>query len=131
MQGLTSRVVPCRRRPRISSSPMRYIQPAEPVYQRPAPAPDAIGVRGDVGRHHVGLDLVALGLGARPRVVDGIEHVEELDGFVAASEPGEGHDHPERGVGVLTAVLADAGRVGRRCSRGPGGERRRGGRGAG
>ena len=38
MQGSTCSDVPRRRKPRIHSTPARYIQPAAPVYQRPAAA---------------------------------------------------------------------------------------------
>ena len=93
--------------------PTRYIQPAEPVYQVQPPRPDVVGVGGDVARDHVGLDLVALGVDPRARVVHRIQHVEELDRFVAAAQAGEGHHHPEGRVGVLPAVLAHPGRVGR------------------
>src|SRR5688572_31080770 len=65
----------------------------------------------DVGGDDVGLDLVALDVSARGGVVDGVQEGEESRGLVALAEGGEGDYGPGGGVGVLAAVLADAGRV--------------------
>src|SRR4030095_4799231 len=65
----------------------------------------------DVGGDDVGLDLVALDVGASARVVDGVEQRKEGGGLVALAEGGEGDDGPGGGVGVLAAVFPDAGRV--------------------
>jgi hypothetical protein len=46
------------------------------------------GVRVDVAREHVGLAAIALDVGRCARVVDRIEHVEQLDGLVAAARAG-------------------------------------------
>jgi hypothetical protein len=42
------------------------------------------------------------------RVLDRAEQLKDLAGPVALAEPGEGRDHPGRGVRVLPAVLANA-----------------------
>jgi hypothetical protein len=41
-------------------------------------------------------------------VVDRIQHVEQLDRLVATAQMRDRHHGPERGVGVLAAVLAHA-----------------------
>jgi hypothetical protein len=69
-------------------------------------------VRVHITRHDVGLALVSFEGGAGPGPVDRIEHVEELDRFVAVPEARGRHDDPDRRVRVLPAVLTDAGYVG-------------------
>ena len=111
MHGSTSNVPPWRRRPRMLSSPARYIQPAEPVYQVHPARPACSGWARDVAGEHVRLAPVALDVGPGARVVHRVQHVEELGRLVAAPEPGERHHHPRGRVRVLAAVLAHAGRV--------------------
>ena len=65
----------------------------------------------DVGRDHVGLDLVAQHVRAAARTRDGIEHVEQVKRLLTLSEHRVGNDGPGRGVCVLAAVLADARRI--------------------
>ena len=72
----------------------------------PAASADVRRVRVDIGRHHVGFHLVALDIGRRAGAVDRIQHVEQLDRLVTAAEVRDRHHRPERGVGVLAAVLA-------------------------
>src|SRR4030067_242222 len=55
-----------------------------------------------------GLHLVPLHLLGGSRVVDGVEHVKELDGFVPVAERCDGHGDPDGGMGILPAILADA-----------------------
>ena len=52
------------------------------------------------------LDAIPIDAFRRARVVDRIEHVKELHRFVADAQPCQRHDRPQRGVRVLTAVLA-------------------------
>ena len=60
MQGSIANVAARRLRPRMLSSPARYIQPAEPVYQVQPARPAWVGVREDVAGEDVRLGLVAL-----------------------------------------------------------------------
>src|SRR5881296_3975172 len=62
----------------------------------------------DVGRRHVGFDLVAVDAGARAGVVDGVQDREQLARLVALAERREGQHGPEGRVRVLAAVLAHA-----------------------
>src|SRR5690606_2198439 len=64
-----------------------------------------------VGGDGVGLRLVAVGRGAGGRVGGGEEHREEPGGEGAVAALGESADEPQHAVGVLPAVLADAGEV--------------------
>jgi hypothetical protein len=77
--------------------------PSPPSYMRRA------GV--DVCGYGVRLALVAMKVRPAARVVDGAQKVEELDRPASVAEHGEGDDRPDRGVGVLSAVLPDAGDV--------------------
>ena len=65
----------------------------------------------DVGREDERLRLVATDVGGRAGVVDGVEHVEQLDGLVAVAELRQGHHRPQCRMRVLAAVLAHAGQV--------------------
>ena len=78
---------------------------------RPAAAADVRVARVDVCGDHERLRLVALHIGGRARVVDGIQHVEQLDRLVAVAELRQGPHRPQRRVRVLAAVLAHAGEV--------------------
>ena len=108
MQGFTLKEEPRRSSPRIPSIATRYIQPAEPVYQVQPAAAAVRRVVVDVSRDRVRLRHVAVDPGRGPRVVHGVEHVEEPHRLVPAAEPREGQDDPEGRVRVLAAVLADA-----------------------
>ncbi len=77
----------------------------------PAAAPAMRWVVVDVPRDGVGLGLVLLDLRGGARVVDRVEHVEELDRLVAAPEARQGEDDPLGRVRVLSAVLADSRQV--------------------
>ncbi len=68
-------------------------------------------MRVDVAREHIGFAPIALDGRRLAGVVDRIQEVEHLDGLVAGSDLGQGEERPHGGVRVLTAVLADAGRV--------------------
>ena len=65
----------------------------------------------DVGGDDVGLDPVGGdGFGGRA-VADRVDQREQFPGAAMVAELGEGHDRPDRGVGVLAAVFAHAGDV--------------------
>ena len=84
------------------------IHPARrPGVPGPATTARVFGVRVDVAVHHVWLGDVALDARGIAGVVDGIDHVEQLHDLVAVPHPRHGHDRPDRGVRVLSAVLAD------------------------
>ena len=78
---------------------------------RPSAAPDVRRHRVDVGGDHIGFHFVAMHLRARARVIDGIQHREELASPIALPEACKREYRPGGGVGVLAAVLADAGRI--------------------
>ena len=79
----------------------------------PGPAAPAFMALGavDVGGDDVGLDFVARRLFGGIGVANGIEHREQPPGLFGPAQPGHGHDGPERGMGVLSAVFAHAGDV--------------------
>ena len=91
--------------------PARCSQPAEPVYQVQPPRP-TVRRASRCRRHDVGLDLVAMRLGPGSRVVDRVEHGEQL---APPCRPRRARrtpcTDPGRRVRVLAAVLADAGQV--------------------
>ncbi len=92
--------------------PARYIQPAEPVYQVQPPRPTWRRLGVDVAGQRRTARPCSGGSPARvPRVVDRVEQREQLGGLVAVAQRGEGEHAPDRGVGVLAAVLAHAGQV--------------------
>ena len=118
---------------------------ARPVHPRgragvpgPAAAADVRRLGIDVGRDDVGLDLVALDAGRRRGRGRSGSASRRARRPVAVAEPREGHDRPDRGVGVLAAVLAHARQVAldvagiarrpveRRCRRGARAGRRAG-----
>ncbi len=66
-----------------------------------------IDVRGD----NEGLDLIALDLLGRARMVDGIDQREQLRGLVSRAELRKGEDRPHGGMAVLPAILAQARRI--------------------
>ena len=103
-------VAPRNLSPSRHSTPARYIQPADPVYQVQPPRP-TWGARIDVGADDIGLDLVAMDVRARARMVDRIEHREKLGRLVAVAERRERDDRPSRGMRILAAILANAGRI--------------------
>jgi hypothetical protein len=65
----------------------------------------------DVRGYGVRLHLVLVNVRTIACMVDRVQQVEELDTLVSLSQLGEGHDRPDRSVGVLPAVLPDAGEV--------------------
>ena len=75
----------------------------------PAAAPRVCGVRVNVSGDDIRLDLVAIHVSRGPRMVERVEHVEELHRFIPAAQPGHGYDDPQSGVRVLAAVLAQTG----------------------
>jgi len=81
-------------KPRIDSSPARYIHPADPVYHVHPPRADVRRLGIDVRRHDVRLDLVAVdtrwGLG----MVIG-SHRKELGGLIPVTERREGDRRPD------------------------------------
>ena len=77
----------------------------------PPPPPIVRRMRVHIARRDVRLRLVTVDIGGRPRVVDRVQHVEELHRLVAIAEPGHRHDCPDRGMRVLPAVLAHARRI--------------------
>ncbi len=66
-------------------------------------------LRVDVGADDVGLDFVAMDLGAVVGVVDRVQHRQQLVRLVAVALHRECQHRPDRAMGVLSAVLADAG----------------------
>ena len=78
----------------------------------PAAAADMLRRGVDVGRHDVGLDLVARDAPAFESAwLIGLSMRNSAAGLVALAERGEGEHHPDRGMGVLAAVLAKARRI--------------------
>ncbi|EXI71310.1 MAG: hypothetical protein AW07_03753 [Candidatus Accumulibacter sp. SK-11] len=67
--------------------------------------------RVDVGGNDVGLHLVDCGALDRPRMVDRVDHAQQLPGALVLTEFGKGHRRPHRSVRVLPAVLTNAGDV--------------------
>src|SRR5579872_334903 len=65
-----------------------------------------------VGARDVWLDLVAIDGIARTRMVDRVQEGEELGSFISVTKYRKRDDRPERSMGVLTAVLTNAGRIG-------------------
>src|SRR5512132_620504 len=61
-----------------------------------------------VGTHYVRLNFVVLRLLSRRGMVDRVDEVPKFHGAVAATLQGHGQRNPSGGVGILTAVLADA-----------------------
>jgi len=61
-----------------------------------------------IRRDGVRLRLVLIDPLWRPRVIDRVDHVEQFHRFVAEAELSQRDDRPQRGVGVLTAVLANS-----------------------
>ena len=79
----------------------------------PGPAAPAFMPLGgvDVRRDHVGLDLVRRCPFGRVGMPDGIEHREQPPRLFGIAQPGHGHDGPDRGMGVLPAILSNAGDI--------------------
>src|SRR5512134_2104299 len=77
----------------------------------PAAAADmrrfGINISGD----DIGLDLVAVNAGAAVGMIDRVQERKKFAGLVAVAERGESEDGPDRRVGILAAVFADAGQV--------------------
>ena len=109
--GSTVNRSPRRRSPRMCSTPGAI----EPGGGSGVPAPAAAACvrrsRVDVAGEHVRFGPVPRGVGQRARVIDRVEHVEQLRRFIAIAELGDGHHDPHRRVRVLAAVLANAGRI--------------------
>src|SRR4029453_14812738 len=76
----------------------------------PRPAAAARMRRGaiHVGAHYVRLNFVVLRLLSRGGMVDWVDEVPKFHGAVAATLQGRRQGNPSGGVGILTAVLADA-----------------------
>src|SRR5882724_4248559 len=90
----------------------RAVHPARGArVPRPTAAPGVGRVSVDVSGGDVRLGFVALDVRGAPRVVDGVQQVEQLHRLVPVAEPGHRHDRPHRGVRVLAAVLPHPGRV--------------------
>ena len=66
-----------------------------------------INVSGD----DIGLDLVAVNASAGARMIDRVQQREEFAGLIAVAERGEGEHGPDRRMGILATVFADAGQV--------------------
>ena len=73
--------------------------PVHPSGRAGVPGPSAASDMGrrriEVGADDVGLDLVAVNRVGRARMVDGVQHREQLAGLVAVAEHGEGDHRPE------------------------------------
>src|SRR5579863_1059082 len=91
----------------------RAVQPAG---RAGVPGPAAAGRRGrhriDIGGHGIGLELVTRHLSGAAAVTHGAEAVEQFLGAVTVAQARERHERPDATVGVLAAVLTDAGRIG-------------------
>ena len=68
-------------------------------------------MRVDVGRNNVRLAAVPLDAVRCPRVVDGIDQVEQLHRRIAPPKARERDDDPQRSVRVLSAILTYARRI--------------------
>ena len=90
------------------SSPARYIQPAEPVYQVQPARPMWSGWEQTSPASTYGSPRYRSTSAARARVVHRVQHVEELGRLVPAPQLRERHHDPGGGVRVLAAVLPDA-----------------------
>ena len=77
----------------------------------PAAAPHVSWRGVDIRSHDIGLDLVAVQVGAGARVIDRIEQGKQGRRLVAFAQAGQGHHRPHGGVGVLSAIFAQARRV--------------------
>ena len=90
----------------------RALQPAcRARVPGPATASDMRRSRVYVGAYDIGLDFVAIRVGAGSRMIDGIEQREKLRRLVALTQRGERHDRPGRRVRVLATILANPGRI--------------------
>src|SRR5215216_5511141 len=78
---------------------------------RPAAAPNIRHAAIHICSDHIGLHPVALHLLGCVRMIDGIDQAEEFCSTVTLPHLREGPDGPQRGMSVLTAILADAARV--------------------
>ena len=65
----------------------------------------------DIRRNDIRLYFVKRGLVRRIAAVDRVDQPEEFFGGVTVAQGGKGPDRPERSVGVLAAIFADAGQV--------------------
>lgn len=65
----------------------------------------------DFGSHDTGLDLKAGGVGRCQGVVDRVTHREEPSRGIAVAPLLVGEDRPDRSMGILPAVLAQARRM--------------------
>src|SRR5450759_4436301 len=72
----------------------------------PASSADVGGRRIHIRTDHIGLDLVALSVRGRTRMIDGVEQRTELARAIAVSEMRECQRRPQRRVSVLPAVFA-------------------------
>ena len=85
--------------------------PCGPGVPRPSAAADVRRFGINIGGDDVGLDLVAVNASAGARMIDGVQEREEFAGLVAVAEGGEREDRPDRRMGILSTVFADAGQV--------------------
>src|SRR5258706_890840 len=87
----------------------------EPARRARVPGPSTtshVGWLGtDVGGHCIRLHPDPLDAGGVARMPDGVEQPEQAGSLFAFSEIGQRHDRPDRGVGVLPAVLPDPRRI--------------------
>ena len=65
----------------------------------------------NIGGDDIGLDLVPVNASAGTRMIDRVQEREKFAGLIAVAERGEGEDGPDRRMGILAAVFADAGQV--------------------
>ena len=90
-------------------------QPVHPARRAGVPGPAApAGVRRcavDIRAHDVRLDFVAFDLLRLTAVIDGIEHGEQFPRAFLVAHHGKRRRGPDRGMGILAAVLAHAGHV--------------------
>src|SRR4051812_17192624 len=77
----------------------------------PAAAPDVRRLAVNIGTNGIGLDLITMDRGAVAGVLNGIEKRQQLVDLVAFAQHGEGKHRPQRGMRVLSAILANARRV--------------------
>src|SRR5665213_4282213 len=90
----------------------RPLHPASgPRVPSPTAAPHMARVCVDIRRNDIGLDLVPQHAGATARTVDRVDDAEQPCSLVALTERSKSHHHPQRSMGILTAVLAKPWRV--------------------
>ena len=77
----------------------------------PAAAADMRRFGINIGGDDIGLDLIAVNAGAAVGMIDRVQEREKFAGLIAVTECGESQDAPDRRMGILAAIFANAGQV--------------------